>query len=127
MNTYGVIKEKEAERVEVEKSSNDLDCKINNILSRLGIKHSVFGYDCLKEAIKMGIEDPESITFVTKILYIKLAKKFNKTPAAIERNIRNAISSMPLSKYRTKVFYNNIAHYTNKEFIVHLVHYIQYD
>ena len=116
MNTCGVIKENEF----------DIEHKINYVLSRLGIRHSMFGYTCLMEAIKMGIEDPENIAFVTKILYVKLARKFGKTPSAIERNIRTAIGSMPLSRYRAKVFYNNIDHYTNKEFIVHLVHYIQY-
>ena len=120
MNTCGVIREKKVER------EYSLEYKINYVLSSLGIRHSMNGYTYLMEAIKLGIEDPESITFITKIMYIKLAKKFNKTPSAIERNIRTAIESMPLSRYRAKVFYNNIDHYSNKEFIVHLVHYIQY-
>lgn len=120
MNTCGVIREKEIEK------EYSLEYKINYVLSKLGIRHSMRGYACLMEAIKMGIEDPESIELITKILYVKLAKKFGKTPTAIERNIRCAINSMPLSRYRAKVFYNNIDHYSNKEFIVHIVHFIQY-
>lgn len=120
MNTCGVIREKEAEK------DYAIECKINYVLSKLGVRQSMAGYRYLMEGIKMGIEDPETISFITKVLYRKLAKKFGKTPSAIERNIRTAINSMPLSKYRTKVFYNNIDHYTNKEFIVHIVHYIQY-
>ena len=120
MNTCGVIRENDIEK------SYSIEYKINYVLSKLGIRHSMRGYDCLIEAIKMGIEDPESIEFITKILYVKLAKKFHKTPSAIERNIRTAINSMPLSRYRAKVFYNNIDHYSNKEFIVHIVHFIQY-
>ena len=120
MSTCGVDKEKKAEK------EYSLECRINNVLSKLGIRHSMKGYTFLMEAIKMGIEDPESIELITKILYVKLAKKFGKTPTAVERSIRCAINSMPLSIYRTKVFYNNINHYSNKEFIVHIVHFIQY-
>ena len=122
MNTCGIIKENEVER----EYEYGIERRINYVLSNLGIRHSMFGYTCLMEAIKLGVEDPENISFITKIMYIKLAKKFNKKPSAIERNIRTAINSMPLSKYRAKVFCNNIDHYSNKEFIVHLVHYIQY-
>ena len=121
MNTCAAIIEENGFKVEY-----TLEQRINYVLSNLGIRHSMAGYTYLMEAIKMGIEDPESVTLITKILYIKLARKFQKKPGAIERNIRFAINSMPLSRYRTKVFCNNIDHYSNKEFIVHLVHYIQY-
>ena len=116
MNTCRVMEEKDI----------NLDYKINQVLSKLGIRHSMKGYTYIMEAIRMGIEDPESVSLITKILYVKLARKFGKTPSIIERNIRTAINSMPLNKYRTKVFYN-IDHYSNKEFIARLVHYIQYE
>lgn len=120
MNTCGVIRENEII------GTCDLDYKINYILSSLGIRHAMKGYQYLMEGIKMGIEDPESINYITKILYIKLARKFKKTPSVIERNIRSAINSMPLSKYRAIVFSNDMGHYSNKEFILHITHYVQY-
>lgn len=120
MNACGVIKENEIV------SSESLEYKINYVLSGLGIRHAMKGYQYLMEGIKMGIEDPESIDYITKILYIKLAKKFKKTPSIIERNIRTAINSMPLTKYRAVVFSSDMGHYSNKEFILHIAHYIQY-
>ena len=49
------------------------------------------GYQYLREAILLTIEDMDIINAVTKVLYPTVAKKFNTTPSRVERAIRHAI------------------------------------
>ena len=101
-----------------------LDEKIRDILFNLGIKAKNKGFEYLHSSIKLAIEEPESAQLITKDLYIRLAKKFSVTPWAFERNMRTAINSMPISIYRDMVFYGNMGHYSNKEFILHIARYL---
>ena len=105
---------------------NHLDKLISYTLFHLGIKSKVKGFNYLFDAIKTSIIDPSSSELITKRLYIDLARKYSKTPASIERAIRTAIGSMPVTKYRYIVFAGNMGHYSNKEFIIHIAKYICY-
>jgi len=49
------------------------------------------GYQYLREAIILTINDMDIINAVTKVLYPAVAKKFNTTPSRVERAIRHAI------------------------------------
>ena len=49
------------------------------------------GYQYLRDAIMMSVEDMEMLNSITKILYPTIAKKHQTTPSRVERAIRHAI------------------------------------
>lgn len=64
---------------------------ISGLMLELGIPAHLKGYQYLRAAINMCVEDMELIGSVTKLLYPDLAKKYLTTDQKIERAIRNAI------------------------------------
>ena len=68
-----------------------LDEKISNIFITVGIPAHIKGYQFLREAIKMAIENPEIINSITKQLYPSIAERFETTASKVERAIRHAI------------------------------------
>jgi len=77
----------------VRKSSKNraLDEKISNIFITVGIPAHIKGYQFLREAIKMAIEEPEIINSITKQLYPSIAERFETSASKVERAIRHAI------------------------------------
>ena len=71
--------------------SRALDEKISNIFITVGIPAHIKGYQFLREAIKMAIDNPEIINSITKKLYPSIAVRFDTTPSKVERAIRHAI------------------------------------
>lgn len=65
--------------------------KITNIFITVGIPAHIKGYQFLREAIKMAIEQPEIINSITKKLYPCIASKFETSASKVERAIRHAI------------------------------------
>ena len=65
--------------------------KITNIFITVGIPAHIKGYQFLREAIKLAIENPEIINCITKKLYPTIAGRFETTPSKVERAIRHAI------------------------------------
>ena len=49
------------------------------------------GYQYLREAIMIAVDDMDVINAVTKVLYPEVAKRFSTTPSRVERAIRHAI------------------------------------
>ena len=49
------------------------------------------GYQYLREAILIAVEDMDVINAVTKVLYPEIAKRFGTTASRVERAIRHAI------------------------------------
>ena len=72
-------------------SSDSLEMRITQTLHQIGVPAHIKGYQYLREAILMSIEDPESINAVTKLLYPGVAKKYSTTSSRVERAIRHAI------------------------------------
>ena len=68
-----------------------LDGKITNIFITVGIPAHSKGYQFLREAIKMAIENPEIINSITKKLYPSIAERFETSASKVERAIRHAI------------------------------------
>ena len=64
---------------------------ISDFMLELGIPAHLKGYQYLRTAIIMCVEDMELIGSVTKLLYPDLAKRYMTTDQKIERAIRNAI------------------------------------
>ena len=68
-----------------------LDEKISNIFITVGIPAHIKGYQFLREAIKMAIDNPEIINSITKQLYPSIALRFDTSASKVERAIRHAI------------------------------------
>lgn len=69
----------------------DLEIEVTNIIQKLGIPPHIKGYYYLRESIILLVNDIEALDSVTKMLYPSIARKFNTTPARVERSMRHAI------------------------------------
>lgn len=68
-----------------------LEEKITNIFITVGIPAHIKGYQFLREAIKMAIDNPDIINSITKRLYPSIAERFETSASKVERAIRHAI------------------------------------
>jgi len=80
-----------AEAVKAPQIVRDLEQDVTNIIHEIGVPAHIKGYQYLREAIMMSVEDPAMISSITKILYPTIAKRFQTTPSRVERAIRHAI------------------------------------
>ncbi len=72
-------------------SRRDLEKTISEFMLELGIPAHLRGYQFLRSAVEMCVEDMELVGSVTKLLYPDLARLYQTTDTKIERAIRNAI------------------------------------
>ena len=68
-----------------------LEAVVTDISHEIGVPAHIKGYQYVREAIILAINDMEVINAVTKVLYPTVAKKFQTTPSRVERAIRHAI------------------------------------
>ena len=73
------------------RSEQSLEAIVTEVIHEIGVPAHIKGYQYLREAIILTINDMEVINAVTKILYPAVAKRFNTTPSRVERAIRHAI------------------------------------
>ena len=71
--------------------TQNLESMVTDIIHEIGVPAHIKGYQYLREAIILTINDMEIINAVTKVLYPEVARKFNTTPSRVERAIRHAI------------------------------------
>jgi len=84
--------EKQAARSSVQlEKTHDLEKDVTEMIHEIGVPAHIKGYQYLREAIMMSVEDPTMISSITKILYPTIAKNFQTTPSRVERAIRHAI------------------------------------
>lgn len=76
---------------EGEAPRRDLEKDVTDMIHEIGVPAHIKGYQYLREAIMMAVEDVEMLSSITKILYPTIAKKFQTTPSRVERAIRHAI------------------------------------
>lgn len=69
----------------------DLEQDVTNMIHNIGVPAHIKGYQYLREAIMMSVNDPTMISSITKLLYPTIAKRFQTTPSRVERAIRHAI------------------------------------
>lgn len=69
----------------------NINMEVTNMMHQLGIPAHVKGYQYIRDAILMVIEDVSLLGAVTKELYPAIAKKYNTAPSRVERGIRHAI------------------------------------
>lgn len=72
-------------------AQEDLTVVITDILHQIGVPAHIKGYQYVREAIRLTVENPEMLNSVTKILYPTVAKNFKSTSSRVERAIRHAI------------------------------------
>ena len=68
-----------------------LEAMVTDISHEIGVPAHIKGYQSLREASLLTVNDMEIINAVTKVLYPAVAKKFGTTPSRVERAIRHAI------------------------------------
>ena len=73
------------------KKEENLEALVTNVIHEVGVPAHIKGYQYLREAIMMVVNDIDVINQITKSLYPKIAFKFNTTPSRVERAIRHAI------------------------------------
>lgn len=108
---------------------NNRNIAITRIIKELGIPANVGGYDCVKYAVELMVNDPTLKKAITKSLYPMVATKFDITPMRAERLIRYAIKrGWSSAKAETKVllFGHSVSGEKpkNGEFIVTVADYI---
>ena len=72
-------------------SEKEIEEKITNIFITVGIPAHIKGYQFLREAIKLAMENPDIINSITKKLYPSIAERFDTSASKVERAIRHAI------------------------------------
>ena len=68
-----------------------VEVRVTNIIHDVGVPAHIKGYQYIREAILLAIENQDIINSITKTLYPTLATKFNTTSSRVERAIRHAI------------------------------------
>lgn len=68
-----------------------LDERISNIFISIGIPAHIKGYQFLREAVKLAVEEPDIIGSITKKLYPTIAERFETSSSKVERGMRHAI------------------------------------
>lgn len=69
----------------------NLEADVTNIIHEVGIPAHIKGYQYLRDAIIMCVNDMEMLNSITKILYPTIAKRHDTTSSRVERAIRHAI------------------------------------
>ena len=78
-------------RIVKRKPEQDIETMVTNIIHEIGIPAHIKGYQYLRHAIIMVVDNLDVINSITKELYPTVAKDFNTTPSRVERAIRHAI------------------------------------
>ncbi len=68
-----------------------LESEITNLIHEIGVPAHIKGYQYLREAILIAVDDMDILNAVTKQLYPAIAQKYDTTPSRVERAIRHAI------------------------------------
>lgn len=110
----------------------ELEKNVSEFMLELGIPAHLRGYQFLRSAVLLCVEDMELVGSVTKLLYPDLARLYETTPQKIERAIRNAIEvswERGNGELFEKLFgYCNTGEYsrpTNSEYIATVADYIR--
>jgi two-component system response regulator (stage 0 sporulation protein A) len=68
-----------------------IEAMVTGIIHEIGVPAHIKGYQYLREAIIIAVNDMDVINAITKVLYPQVAKTFQTTPSRVERAIRHAI------------------------------------
>ena len=104
--------------------AHDLEAQVTKIIHQIGVPAHIKGYQYLRTAILLTVNDGDIINSVTKILYPTVAKQYQTTTSRVERAIRHAIEVAwdrgdidTLNSYFGYTIQTNRGKPTNSEFI----------
>lgn len=69
----------------------NLEVEVTKVIHEIGVPAHVKGYQYLRDAIMLVVEEINYLGAVTKELYPTIAQKYDTTPSRVERAIRHAI------------------------------------
>ena len=105
-------------------SGVDMETQVTKVIHQIGVPAHIKGYQYLRCAILLTINDTDIINSVTKVLYPAVAKKYQTTTSRVERAIRHAIEVAwdrgdvdTLNSYFGYTIQNTRGKPTNSEFI----------
>lgn len=75
------------------RQSNSLESDVTQMIHEIGVPAHIKGYQYLRDAIIMSVNDVEILGSITKRLYPSIAKKHKTTSSRVERAIRHAIET----------------------------------
>ena len=73
------------------RDNTSIETLVTGIIHEIGVPAHIKGYQYLREAIIIAVNDMDVINAITKVLYPQVAKTFQTTPSRVERAIRHAI------------------------------------
>ncbi len=85
MNTLQVLSD--------EPRGQDLETVVTKHMCEFGIPANLQGYQYIRTAIMMAVEDMSILNYITKKLYPEIAQKYSTTSSRAERSIRHAIEA----------------------------------
>ena len=98
--------------------------RLHKLLLAIGVPPNIYGYSYILRSIELILSNPEYMHYITKGLYIDVAKDFHATPSRVERAIRHAIEVAwdrgdvdTLNSYFGYTIHNSRGKPTNSEFI----------
>lgn len=120
------------ERIDTEPSTKHMnEIKVTRCMRMLGIPANLAGYNYIRTAIVLCLEDTTRLHNVTKRLYPDIASRYSTTPSNVERGIRHAIEvawSRGKQEARKEIFGYSVSHSkgrpTNSEFVSALTDWI---
>ena len=119
-----LVKQKSRAAAMPQSPASDLEAQVTKIIHQIGVPAHIKGYQYLRSAILMTIDDNDVINSVTKVLYPTVAKKYQTTTSRVERAIRHAIEVAwdrgdvdTLNSYFGYTIHNSRGKPTNSEFI----------
>ena len=108
----------------LEERTPDIETQVTKIIHQIGVPAHIKGYQYLRTAILLTVNDSDIINSVTKVLYPSVAKKYQTTTSRVERAIRHAIEVAwdrgdvdTLNSYFGYTIQNTRGKPTNSEFI----------
>ena len=118
------VNKKQNEQTRQEDLTLCLENDVTEIIHEIGVPAHIKGYQYLREAIVLSINDREMMSSVTKVLYPTVAKMYSTTASRVERAIRHAIEVAwdrgdvdVLSSYFGYTIQSSRGKPTNSEFI----------
>jgi two-component system response regulator (stage 0 sporulation protein A) len=73
------------------RNSRNLEVEVTRVIHEIGVPAHVKGYQYLRDAIMLVVDEINYLGAVTKELYPTIAQKYDTTPSRVERAIRHAI------------------------------------
>ncbi len=83
--------EETGRKQQIRRAEVNIEAMVTSVIHEIGVPAHIKGYQYLREAIKIAVNDMEVINAITKVLYPQVAKAFSTTPSRVERAIRHAI------------------------------------